>query len=85
MTTSLQTFAAYVRDRATVSGYRIHRRRGKRALARAAGMSYGEITATLAGTYCPWPLEMERLADALGVSLITLLVDSGYVRPRTTP
>lgn len=83
--TTLQTFAAYVRDRAAESGYRIDRRRGKRALARAAGMSYDDLTATLAGTHCPWPLEMERLADALGVSLVTLLVDSGYVRPRATP
>ena len=83
--TTLQNFAAYVRAQATESGYRINRQRGKRALARAAGMSYDDLTATLAGTYCPWPLEMERLADALGISLMALLLDSGYVRPRATP
>lgn len=80
--TTLQTFAAYVRARATEAGFRIDRRRGKRALARAAGMSYDDLAATLAGTNCPDPLEIERLADALGVSLMALLLDSGFVQPR---
>ena len=31
------------------------------------------------------PDEMERLADALDVSLMTLLLDSGFVQPRKEP
>ena len=80
--TTLQAFAAYVRDRALTAGYKINRRRGKRALAAAAGMSYDELDRTLNAQYCPWPDEMERLADALGISLMTLLLDSGFVSPR---
>lgn len=81
--TTLQTFAAYLRDRAQQTGYRVDRRRGQRALAKAAGMSYDDLDRTLAGRHCPDPYELERLAHALRVPLVTLLVDSGFVRPRT--
>lgn len=77
----LQALATYLRNQALAAGYRVNRR-GKHALAAAAGMSYGDLDATLSGRRCPEPLELERLADALGVSLVTLLIDSGFVRPR---
>lgn len=82
--TSLQTFAAYTRDAASAAGYPISHRRGKRALAKAAGMSYQDLGQTLAGTHCPDPYEIERLADALGQTLIEFLRNSGMVRPRET-
>jgi DNA-binding phage protein len=82
--TTLQTFVAYVRARATEAGYPVARHRGRRALATAAGMSYGDLNRTLAGVHCPDPYELERLADALGVPLVTLLRDSGFVRARGT-
>jgi DNA-binding phage protein len=81
--TTLQTFATYLRDSALEAGYRITRRRGKRALAKAAGMSYDDLNRTLTGLHCPDPYELERLADALGQPLVALLVDSGMVAPRT--
>lgn len=77
----LQTLAAYLRDQALAAGYRLNRR-GKHALAAAVGISYDDLNATLAGRRCPDPVELERLADALGVSLVTLLIDSGFVRSR---
>lgn len=77
----LPALAAYLRDRALDAGFRLDRR-GKRTLAAAAGMSYDDLDATLTGRRCPDPVEFERLADAFGVSLITLLIDSGFVRPR---
>jgi hypothetical protein len=83
--TTLQTFARYVAATAEIAGYRVKRRRGKRALARAAGMSYDDLDRTLAGLHCPDPYEMERLAAALDQPLVKLLVDSGFVRPRTGP
>lgn len=79
--TSLEAFAAYLRDNALAAGYRVDRRRGKRALAQAARMSYDDLAATLNARHCPGPYELEHLAEALGVSLVTLLVDSGTVRP----
>jgi DNA-binding phage protein len=81
--TTLQTFATYLQQAATEAGYPVARHRGRRALATAAGMSYGDLNRTLAGLHCPDPYEIERLADALGVPLVTLLVDSGFARPRT--
>lgn len=82
--TSLQTFATYLQQTAIEAGYPVARHRGRRALATAAGMSYGDLNRTLAGVHCPDPYELERLADALGVSLVTLLRDSGFVRARGT-
>lgn len=81
--TTLQTFAAYLHDRATETGYRVNRRRGKHALAKAAGMSYDDLAATLAATHCPDPMEIERLANALGEELTPFLLNSGMVKPRS--
>ena len=47
--TTLQTFAAYVKARSLDAGFRVNRRRGRRALARAAGMSYDDLNRTLNG------------------------------------
>lgn len=79
----LPTLAAYLRNQALAAGYRLNRR-GKHTLAAAVGMSYDDLNATLAGRRCPDPVEFERLADAFGVSLVTLLIDSGFVRARGT-
>lgn len=88
--TRAQRFAEYIRPAVVAAGYDIDSPRGggKKALAEATGMSPSSVGRMLAGQTLPEPVHLERLAEALGVSLMDLLVRSGVVSEkagRTTP
>src|ERR1044072_2007252 len=74
-------FAEYIRPVAVAAGYDIDSPRGggKKALAEDTGMSASSVGRMLAGQTLPEPVHLERLAEALGISLMDLLVRSGVV------
>lgn len=74
----------YIREAAGRAGYDIDSPRGggKKAIAKAAGMSPSSVGRMLAGQTIPSPPQLEKLADVLGVPLIDLLVLSGVVSER---
>lgn len=76
-----QRFAEYIRPAVVAAGYDIDSPRGggKKALAQATGMSPSSVGRMLAGQTLPDPVHLERLATALRVSLIDLLIRSGIV------
>ncbi|MGW4040914.1 helix-turn-helix domain-containing protein [Streptomyces sp. NPDC004778] len=80
-----QQFARYIRDAVSSAGYDIDSPRGggKKALAKATGMSQTSVGRMLAGQSMPDPLVLERLADALHVPLPELLVRSGVISERS--
>jgi len=89
-----QRFAEYIRPAVVAAGYDIDSPRGggKKKLAEDTGMSPSSIGRMLAGQTLPEPVHLERLAEVLGVSLMSLLVRSGVVSekagegtPRTPP
>ena len=82
--TTAERFADYLRKTARDTGYPIHRRHGRNALARDAGMTRPDMERALNGHRLPEPNELERLATALDQSLMQLLLDSGIVPPRDT-
>lgn len=77
-------FRHYIREAAVRAGYDIDSPRGggKKAIAKATGMSQSSVGRMLAGQTIPSPPQLERLAEALGVPLIDLLVLSGVVSER---
>lgn len=77
----VERFAEYVRQAAVDAGYDIEGRRGggKKALADKTGMSPSSVGRMLAGQTLPDPSQFEKLADALNVPLIDLLVRGGVV------
>lgn len=74
----------YIREAVGRAGYDIDSPRGggKKALAKATGMSASSVGRMLAGQTIPSPPQLEKLADAVGVPLIDLLVLSGVVSER---
>lgn len=79
-----ERFASYVREAAGRAGYDIDSPRGggKKAIAKAAGMSASSVGRMLAGQTMPSPPQLEKLAGALQVPLIDLLVLGGVVSER---
>ncbi|MDX2839485.1 helix-turn-helix transcriptional regulator [Streptomyces ipomoeae] len=79
--TRAQRFAEFIRPAVVAAGYDIDSPRGggKKELAEATGMSPSSVGRMLAGQTLPEPVHLERLAEALGVSLMDLLVRSGVV------
>ncbi|MFD3498816.1 helix-turn-helix domain-containing protein [Streptomyces sp. NPDC058678] len=77
-------FVRYVREAAGRAGYDIDSPRGggKKAIAKATGMSPSSVGRMLAGQTIPSPPQLEKLAEALRVPLIDLLVLSGVVSER---
>ncbi|MEU9894274.1 helix-turn-helix domain-containing protein [Streptomyces phaeochromogenes] len=77
-------FVRYIREAAGRAGYDIDSPRGggKKAIAKATGMSQSSVGRMLAGQTIPSPPQLEKLADALEVPLIDLLVLSGVVSER---
>src|SRR4051812_53348 len=84
--TRAQKFGEYVSGAARAAGYDIDSPRGggKKALAERAGMSHASVSRMLAGQTIPDPAYLERLAGALGVPLMELLVRSGIVSERAS-
>ncbi|MER8197036.1 helix-turn-helix transcriptional regulator [Streptomyces microflavus] len=76
-----QQFARYIRAAVTSAGYDIDSPRGggKKALAKAAGMSQTSVGRMLAGQTMPDPAVLERLAEVLHLPLHELLVRSGLI------
>lgn len=76
-----QQFAEYIRAAVTDAGYDIDSPRGggKKALARATGMSQTSVGRMLAGQTMPDPNVLERLAEVLKLPLPELLVRSGVI------
>lgn len=76
-----QSFAEYIRPAVVAAGYDIDSPRGggKKALADATGMSPSSVGRMLAGLTLPEPVHLERLANALGLPLMDLLMRSGIV------
>jgi transcriptional regulator with XRE-family HTH domain len=74
-------FVRYIRNAAMRAGFDIDSPRGggKKAIAKATGMSASSVGRMLAGQTIPSPPQLEKLADVLGVPLIDLLVLSGVV------
>lgn len=74
-------FVRYIREAAGRAGYDIDSPRGggKKAIAKATGMSPSSVGRMLAGQTIPSPPQLEKLAEALRVPLIDLLVLSGVV------
>lgn len=81
-----QQFAEYIRAAVTDAGYDIDSPRGggKKALARATGMSQTSVGRMLAGQTMPDPNTLERLAEVLQISLPELLVRSGVISRRSS-
>ncbi|MEH0445462.1 helix-turn-helix transcriptional regulator [Streptomyces sp. B21-102] len=79
--TRAQQFGEYVAAAARAAGYDIDSPRGggKKAIGERAGMSHASVSRMLAGQTVPDPVYFERLAEALGVPLMELLVRSGVV------
>ncbi|MFJ1581749.1 helix-turn-helix domain-containing protein [Streptomyces sp. NPDC088197] len=74
-----ERFGRVTSEAARSAGYDIDSPRGggKRDLAAAAGMSEPSVSRMLAGKTIPDPKVFESLANALGIKLATLLVESG--------
>ncbi|MEQ4610286.1 helix-turn-helix transcriptional regulator [Streptomyces cavourensis] len=81
-----QQFAQYIRAAATSAGYDIDSPRGggKKALAKATGMSQTSVGRMLAGQTLPDPNVLERLAEAVRVPLPELLVRSGVISRKSS-
>ncbi|MFJ3083879.1 helix-turn-helix domain-containing protein [Streptomyces halstedii] len=79
-----QQFAEYIRAAVTSAGYDIDSPRGggKKALAKATGMSPTSVGRMLAGQTMPDPAVLERLAEVLRLPLPELLVRSGLISRR---
>ena len=79
--TRAQRFAEYIRPAVVAAGYDIDSPRGggKKALAKDTGMSPSSVGRMLAGQTLPDPVHLERLATALRISLMDLLIRSGVV------
>jgi transcriptional regulator with XRE-family HTH domain len=77
--TRAEQFGRFTSEAARAAGYDIDSPRGggKRDLAAAAGMSEASVSRMLAGKTIPDPKWFEPLANALGIKLATLLVESG--------
>lgn len=76
-----QQFARYIRAAVTSAGYDIDSPRGggKKALAKATGMSQTSVGRMLSGQTMPDPAVLERLAEVLRLPLPELLVRSGLI------
>jgi transcriptional regulator with XRE-family HTH domain len=76
-----ERFAEYIRPAVVAAGYDIDSPRGggKKELARATGASQSSIGRMLAGQTMPGPLLLVKLAEALGLPLTDLLIQSGMV------
>ncbi|MET8481309.1 helix-turn-helix transcriptional regulator [Streptomyces clavifer] len=81
-----QQFAEYIRAAVTSAGYDIDSPRGggKKALAKATGMSQTSVGRMLAGQTLPDPNVLERLAEAVRVPLSELLVRSGVISRKSS-
>lgn len=79
-----ERFASYVSEAAGRAGYDIYSPRGggRKALAKATGMSASSVGRMLAGQTIPSPPQLEKLANALRVPLIDLLILGGVVSER---
>lgn len=79
-----QRFAEFIRPAVVAAGYDIDNPRGggKKRLAETVGMSQSSVGRMLAGQTLPDPAHLERLADALGIPLMDLLIRSGIVSGR---
>lgn len=79
-------FAEYIRQAVIAAGYDIDSPRGggKKALARATGMSQTSVGRMLAGQTLPDPNNLERLAEVLNISLPELLVRSGVISRKSS-
>lgn len=80
MTLSEQ-FAAWLAQAMRQAGLEIDRQRGggRTALAAAVGVSQSTVARWLDGKAAPSPEYFEPIADAVGVPVITMLVESGII------
>ncbi|MEU8920024.1 helix-turn-helix transcriptional regulator [Kitasatospora sp. NPDC048545] len=76
-----ETYAAWLRDAMRAAGLDIDRQRGggRQALAQAVGVSASTVGRWLTGDAVPSPEHFEPIADAVGVPVVTMLVDSGII------
>jgi transcriptional regulator with XRE-family HTH domain len=79
--TQAERFAEYIRPAVVAAGYDIDSPRGggKTELARVTGASQSSIGRMLAGQTMPGPVLLEKLAEALGLPMTDLLIQSGIV------
>ncbi|MFJ8798441.1 transcriptional regulator [Streptomyces sp. NPDC102487] len=82
----IAAFGALLTDAATRAGYDVRPRAGGRQrLANDIGLNVTTVGRVLDGKSLPSPGYMERYADALGVQLQDLFVESGLVTRREEP
>jgi transcriptional regulator with XRE-family HTH domain len=81
----LAEFSEFVAAAARAAGFDIDSPRGggKKLLAEAAGMSHATVSRMLSGQAMPDPYGLERVAEALNMPLVQLLVRSGVVTRET--
>ncbi|MGW6912491.1 helix-turn-helix domain-containing protein [Kitasatospora sp. NPDC054939] len=79
--TLAEKYAAWLADAMRAAGLDIDRQRGggRQALAAAVGVSPSSVGRWLGGAALPSPEYFEPIADAVGVPVTQMLVDSGII------